>query len=118
MTPFGLAKRWQVPPGTVAGHERSVAAGRGFGQFEVMSTLTIQLEDELARFVEESARREHKTISDWVRERVEPAAERARLLAQMERRAMANGYPAGWLAAFGSLAGDESFVAPARGPTR
>ena len=96
----------------------TVAAGHGIGEFVNMSTLMIQLEDELARFVEESARREHKTISDWVRERVEPAAERARLLAQMEQRAIANGYPAGWLAAFGSLAGDESFVAPDRGATR
>ncbi len=83
-----------------------------------MATLTIHLEDDLARHVEESARREHKSISDWVRERVSPEADRASTLAAMEARAAANGYPPEWLALFGSLADDATFTAPARGTTR
>lgn len=76
-----------------------------------MATLTIQLEDDVARRVEESARREHKSVADWIRERV--AA-----LSAMEERAAANGYPTGWLSLFGSLAEDETFTAPTRGATR
>jgi hypothetical protein len=38
-----------------------------------MATLTIQVEDDLARHVEESARREHKSVSDWIKERVKLA---------------------------------------------
>ena len=83
-----------------------------------MSTLTIQLEDDLAHHVEESARREHKSVSEWIKERVKPEADRASMLAAMEARALANGYPPGWLTLFGSLADDETFAAPARGATR
>jgi len=83
-----------------------------------MATLTIYLEDDLARYVEEAAQREHKSISAWVGERVKPGADRAGILADMETRAVANGYPPGWLTLFGSLAGDENFVAPSRSPTR
>ncbi len=39
-----------------------------------MATITIQVEDDLARRMEESARRAHQTLSDWVQERVKPAA--------------------------------------------
>jgi hypothetical protein len=83
-----------------------------------MATLTIQLEDDLARHVEESARRDHKSVSEWVKERVEPEADRAAALAAMEARAVANGYPPGWLALFGSLADDDTFAAPSRAATR
>ena len=83
-----------------------------------MSTLTIQLDDELAHHVEESARREHKSVSEWIKERVKPEADRASTLAAMEARALANGYPPGWLTLFGSLADDETFTAPARGAAR
>jgi len=76
-----------------------------------MSTLTIDLEDEVARRVEESARREHMSVSEWLRERVS-------LVAAMEVQALANGYPPGWLSHFGSLAEDASFTAPARSVTR
>ena len=76
-----------------------------------MSTMTIDLEDELARRVEESARREHKSVSEWLRERVA-------LVAAMEAQAWASGYPPGWLSHFGSLAEDASFIAPERGGTR
>jgi len=82
-----------------------------------MTTLTIHLEEDLARYVEEAARREHKSITAWVEERIKPGADRAAILAEMEARAVANGYPPGWLALYGSLAGDD-FVAPPRGPTR
>ena len=82
-----------------------------------MSTLTIQLDDDLARHVEESARREHKSVSEWVKERVKPEADRAAALATMEARALSNGYPAGWLSLYGSLAEDETFMAPACGAT-
>ena len=76
-----------------------------------MSTLTIDLEDEVARRVEESARREHKSISEWLGERVA-------LVTAMEAQALANGYPPGWLSHFGSLAEDANFTAPARSATR
>lgn len=76
-----------------------------------MATLTIHLEDDIARSVEESARREHKSVSEWVRERVA-------LFAAMEARAIANGYPAAWLSLFGSLADDDTFVAPKRSEAR
>ena len=83
-----------------------------------MATLTIDLEHDLARAVEESARREHKPVSEWVRERVKPGADRSAALAAVEATARANGYPPGWLALFGSLADEEAFAAPSRGPTR
>lgn len=83
-----------------------------------MATLTINLNDDLARHVEESARREHKSVSEWVTERVRPGADRAAFLAALVERARANGYPPDWITLFGSLADDESFVAPPRGETR
>ena len=36
-----------------------------------MATITIELDDDLARHVEESARSEHKSVSDWVKERAQ-----------------------------------------------
>jgi len=41
-----------------------------------MSTLTISLDDSLARQIEESARREQKSVSDWISERIRLDAER------------------------------------------
>jgi hypothetical protein len=82
-----------------------------------MATITIDLDDDLARHVEESARREHKSVSEWVKERVQQG-DRAGILAGMEARALANGYPPGWLTLYGSLADDESFVVPTRGGNR
>ncbi len=82
-----------------------------------MPTITIDLEDDLARHVEEHARREHKSVSEWVKEQVRQA-DRAGILASMEAQARANGYPPGWLTLYGSLADDESFVVPARGGSR
>jgi len=76
-----------------------------------MSTLTISLDDRLARQIEESARREQKSVSDWISERIKLDVER---WAALESRAAANGYPPGWLALYGSLADDEGFTAPAR----
>jgi len=83
-----------------------------------MTTLTINLDDELARHIEESARREHKSISEWVGEKVKPGADHAAALAALEAQCLANGYPPNWLSLYGSLAGDESFVAPRRTGTR
>ena len=88
------------------------------GEYSVMATLTIDLEDDLARHVEDSARREHKSVSEWVKDRVKPEADRAAALAAIEARAVANGYPPGWLTLFGSLADDNTFAAPPRGATR
>ncbi len=79
-----------------------------------MSTLTISLDDSLARQIEESARREQKSVSDWISERIRLDAEG---MAALESGAAANGYPPGWLALFGSLADDEGFAAPARTPS-
>lgn len=39
-----------------------------------MATITIQVEDDLARRMEESARRAHQSVSEWVKERIHPAA--------------------------------------------
>lgn len=83
-----------------------------------MTTFKIQLDDNLARHVQESAKREQKTISQWVTERVRPEADRAAILAELEARGMAQGYPAGWMTLYGSLADDESFVAPKRSEAR
>ena len=83
-----------------------------------MATITIDLDDDLARHVEESARREHKSVSEWVKERVKPETDRANILAAMEARALANGYPPDWITLYGSLADDESFVAPLRSSSR
>jgi hypothetical protein len=83
-----------------------------------MATITIDLDDDLARHVEESARREHKSVSEWVKERVQQQADRAGILGAMEARALANGYPPGWITLYGSLADDESFVVPARDGNR
>ena len=79
-----------------------------------MATVTITIEDELARHAEESARREHKSLSEWIKERIQPEADRAAALASLEAQAVANGYPPGWLSLFGSLADDETFAAPRR----
>lgn len=74
-----------------------------------MSTLTLELDTNLAHSLEESARREHKPLAAW-------ACERLRLAA-MEAEAEAKGYPPGWLRLFGSIEVD-SFAAPTRGDTR
>ena len=71
----------------------------------LMSTLTLELDSILAHSLEESARREHKPVAAWARDRLRIAA--------METEAEANGYPAGWLKLFGSI-DDETFVAPGR----
>ena len=83
-----------------------------------MATLTIHIEDEVARHIEESARREHMSVSDWIKERVKPEADRAAVLAEMESRAISNGYPPEWLKLFASLADDDTFAAPSRTSTR
>jgi hypothetical protein len=83
-----------------------------------MATITIDLDDDLGRHVEEAARREHKSVSAWIQERVRPQDDRAGILATMEARALANGYPPGWITLYGSLADDDSLVAPARGCNR
>ena len=74
-----------------------------------MSTLTLELDSTLARSMEESARREHKPVAAWAKDRLRMAA--------METEAEANGYPPGWLKLFGSI-DDSSFEAPVRSATR
>lgn len=83
-----------------------------------MTTIKIDLDDDLARHIEESARQEHKSVSEWVKERVKPEADRATVLAGLEAKAVAHGYPPDWITLFGSLADDESFAAPLRGSSR
>ena len=41
-----------------------------------MATITIQVEDDLARLLEESARRSHQSVSEWIKDRIQPAAAR------------------------------------------
>lgn len=74
-----------------------------------MSTLTLELDSTLARSMEESARREHKPVAAWARDRLRIAA--------METEAKAKGYPSGWLKLFGSIE-DPTFEAHARSATR
>ena len=88
------------------------------GEATVVATVTIHLDDALVRRIEESARREHKSVGEWIKDRVLSGSEAATKIAAMESRALANGYPPGWLALYGSLADDNTFVAPERGKTR
>jgi len=75
----------------------------------ITSTLTLELDSSLAHSLEESARREHKPVATWARERLRIAA--------METEAEANGYSVAWLKLFGCIE-DESFSAPPRSATR
>lgn len=77
-----------------------------------MTTITIDLDDDLAKHVEEAARLEHKSVPEWVRERMKP--DFARGLVALEAVALRNGYPPEWTTLYASLADDESFAAPAR----
>jgi len=95
-----------------------LARGRAFNEGLAVATLTIELEDDLAHEVEEFARREHKSISEWFKDRVRAETERADALAAMEARAVANGYPPGWLTLFGSLVDDATFAGPPRSAPR
>ena len=95
-----------------------IASRRPIGDDFGMKTVTLDLDDAVARHVEESARREHKSLSQWVTERVTPEACRPVALAAMEALAVANGYPPNWLTLFGSLADDNTFAGPPRGATR
>jgi hypothetical protein len=81
-----------------------------------MTTITFELDDELARQVEEAARREHKSVAEWVRERVKPGGAAARI--NLETVAIANGYPPSWPTLYASLADDEGFAAPPRSGSR
>ena len=83
-----------------------------------MASITVYLEDEIARHVEESAKREQKSVSEWIGDRIRTDAERASVSAEREAQAALHGYPAGWQALFGSLADDDSFNAPERLSTR
>jgi hypothetical protein len=81
-----------------------------------MTTITIDLDDDLAREIKEAARREHKSVSEWVTGRV--LTDRTAVLAALEARALDNGYPPGWISLYASLADDETFAAPARSVSR
>jgi hypothetical protein len=83
-----------------------------------MTTIAIDVDNALARHVVESARREHKSVSDWVAERLRPEANRAAKLAALEARALENGCPESWITIYASLADEEGFVAPLRCSTR
>jgi hypothetical protein len=81
-----------------------------------MTTITVELDDELAQQVEDAARRANQSVADWVRERVKPDG--AFALARLEAIAAAHGYPPTWQTLYASLADDESFVAPPRKSSR
>jgi hypothetical protein len=103
--PFGLNNR------TLAFYVR-------LSDYFTVETLTIKLNDDIARRAKESAQREHKSISEWIEERIKFGVDRTGALAALESRAVANGYPPGWLELYASLADDTAFVAPARSSTR
>lgn len=69
-------------------------------------------------YVEEAARRECKSISEYVGERAKPNAERAAVLARMEACVLANVYSPCWPTVLGSLAVDDRFAAATRSGTR
>ena len=79
-----------------------------------MTNITIEVDDALARYIEDAARREHKSVSEWVRERVTREADRVAFLAELEANARKNGYPPGWITVFGTLADDDTFSVPVR----
>jgi hypothetical protein len=91
-----------------------LAISARIGECFSMETLTISFDDEIARRAKESAEREHKSISEWIEERIKFGVDRAVGLAALESRAVANGYPPGWLELYASLADDAAFVAPVR----
>jgi hypothetical protein len=83
-----------------------------------MTTITIRLRDDIARYVEASAEREHKTVSEWVEERIAPLDAAASQPTAGESHHPASGYSQAWLALFGSLANEDSFASPARTVSR
>ena len=83
-----------------------------------MTTITIRLRDDIARYVEASAEREHKSVSEWVEERIAPLDAPASQQTAGETHHPATGHSQAWLALFGSLANEDSFVAPARSVSR
>ncbi len=83
-----------------------------------MTTITIRLSDEIARYVETSAQREHKSVSEWVEERIAPHDASTSSQSTDESHHLEDGYSQEWLALFGSLANDDSFVAPVRSESR
>ena len=60
-----------------------------------MTRIVIECDDELAAHAEEAARREHKSVAEWVKDRMKSDVDR---LKKMEECALSNGYPPGWLA--------------------
>ena len=83
-----------------------------------MTTITIRLRDDIARYVEASAEREHKSVSEWVEERIAPLNTSASQQTEGETHHPATRHSQEWLALFGSLANEDSFVAPARSVSR
>ncbi len=83
-----------------------------------MTTITIRLRDDIARYVEASAEREHKSVSEWVEERIAPLDTSASQQTASESHHPASGHSQAWLSLFGSLANEDSFVAPARSVSR
>jgi len=79
-----------------------------------VETLTITLDDEIARRAAELARREQKSISEWVAGRIKSDVDQGSALTSIPSRETANGYPSQWLALVGALADDDAFVAPGR----
>jgi hypothetical protein len=81
-----------------------------------MATITLELDDELARQIQEAARREHKSVAEWVRERLIFGGADGRT--RLETLALANGYPPNWPTLYASLAEDDAFAAPPRSASR
>ncbi len=71
----------------------------------IMSTLTLELDSNLAQSLEELARLEHKPVETWARDRLR--------LATLETESERLGYPKGWIRLFGSI-DDDTFEVPDR----
>jgi hypothetical protein len=72
---FHVAPGWRLR--RAAGHGRGrnseVARAAAISESPGMATITIQVEDDLARQMEESARRAHQTVAEWITARIKPA---------------------------------------------
>ena len=72
-----------------------------------MTTLTLELDSALIHEIEDFARLERKTPSEWVEDCLKLATTAAK-----------KGYPVGWINLFGSIPDSDGFEAPVRSGCR
>ena len=77
-----------------------------------MITVTFTLEEEIARQIEERARIEQMSLSDWVALKIRSSTQ------PLPSARKTSEYPEAWWKLFGSVNGDAAFQKPDRGPAR